>query len=391
MHTCSSHAPISFCLKAEFSCKAEQCNLKEVEHIQWDNEKNDIFKDILSNKMELLNSTVDNVFNQMGDLNSAVDTFANVLYSSAYTVYGKKKLLGRNQNKPVRKYRSPWFTYKCELARQELRATSRAYRKYRTIEPVLCRLFNYIFDHGIYPKSWAKGILVPIPKKGDKKDVNNYRGITLTSLFSKIFSNILDNRLRKWSENNNILNDCQFGFRKGKSTVDCIYVLSSIINKVIRKEKKKLYCAFIDFKKAFDLVYRNGIWYKLLLSGVSSKFICILQDMYKSVKTCIKVNGSLTEYFDSYMGVKQGEPLSPLLFILFINDMSEYLKDESVEVVSLEELQIFLLLFADDTVLFSYTVEGLQILLDKLSMYCEKWNVTVNVDKTVAVAFKVWK
>ena len=59
------------------------------------------------------------------------------------------------------------------------------------------------------------------------------------------------------------------------------------------------------------------------------------------------------------MGAKQGEPLSPLLFILFINDMSEYLKDESVEVVSLEELQIFLLLFADDTVLFSYTVEGL--------------------------------
>ena len=59
----------------------------------------------------------------------------------------------------------------------------------------------------------------------DKKDVNNYRGITLTSLFSKIFSNILDNRLRKWSENNNILNDCQFGFRKGKSTVDCIFIL----------------------------------------------------------------------------------------------------------------------------------------------------------------------
>ena len=159
--------------------------------------------------------------------------------------------------------------------------------------------------------------------------------------------------------------DYQFGFRQQKSPIDCIFILHSIINKVINNENRKLYCAFIDFQKAFDLVYREGIWFKLLNSGVSCKLVKCLQAMYNSVKTCIKVNRSLTQYFDSYIGVKQGEPLSPLLFILFINDMSTSFYDDTVEAISIDELQVFLLLFADDTVLFSYTPQGLQTLLKK--------------------------
>ena len=88
------------------------------------------------------------------------------------------------------------------------------------------------------------------------------------------------------------------------------------------------------------------------------------------------------------MGVKQREPLSPLLFILFINDMSISLYDDTVETISIDELHIFLLLFADDTVLFSYTPQGLQTLLNKLHAYCLKWNVNVNINKTVALTFK---
>ena len=243
------------------------------------------------------------------------------------------------------------------------------------LAPILCRLFNYMFENSVYPESWTKGIIVPVPKKGNLNDANNYRGITLTSIFSKIFSLLLDNRLRKWAEENDLLSECQFGFRKQKSTVDCIYILHSIINKVILAENRKLYCSFIDFRKAFDLVYRNGIWYKLITNGVSCKMVYMLQAIYKSVKSCVKVKGSLSEFFDSYMGVKQGEPLSPLLFIFFINDMSTYLHDNTADLVTIEELQIFLLLFADDTVIFSYTKEGLQILLNKLYEYCSKWGM----------------
>ena len=257
------------------------------------------------------------------------------------------------------------------------------------LAPLLCKLFNFIYNKCEYPESWTRGMLVPVPKKGNLNDVDNYRGIMLTNIFSKVFSIALDNRLRNWVESENILNDNQFGFRQNRSTVDCIFVLQSIINKVIQYEKKKLYCAFVDFKKAFDLVYRNGLWFKLLNSNISSKFVKMLQSMYKSVKICVKTHGSVSDYFDSCLGVKQGETLSPLLFIMFINDMSTQLYDDHADVISLNELQIFLLLFADDTVLFSYSANGLQTLLNKLHVYCSKWDITVNTKKTVGMVFKL--
>ena len=128
------------------------------------------------------------------------------------------------------------------------------------LSPIVCRLFIYMFDKCIYPECWTRGIIVPVPKKGNLNNVNIYRGITLTSVFSKISSLILDNRLRKWAADNEKLSDSQFGFRAKRSTVDCIFVLTLITNKILFCDKMKLYCAFVDFRKAFDLVYSNGVW-----------------------------------------------------------------------------------------------------------------------------------
>jgi hypothetical protein len=256
------------------------------------------------------------------------------------------------------------------------------------ISPTLCKLFNIMLNNCLYPESWTKGIIIPVPKKGDLNDINNYRGITLTSIFSKFFSTMLDARLRKWAEQNNLLSEFQFGFRKGRSTVDCIFTLSSIIKHVITNENKKLYCAFVDFRKAFDLVYRDGIWLKLIRYGCSSKMVQLLKKIYESVKSCVRLNNEKSEFFDSFAGVKQGEPLSPFLFIFFINDMYNSLCDDRVEMFTMNEVKIFMLLFADDTVLFSYTKQGLQILLDKLHDYCNKWGISVNINKTVIMVCK---
>jgi len=77
--------------------------------------------------------------------------------------------------------------------------------------------------------------------------LKNYRDVTLTNTFSII----LDKRLRKWATENNVLNGYQFGFGKSRSTVDCIFILTSIIDNILKNERKKLYCSFIDFKKMF--------------------------------------------------------------------------------------------------------------------------------------------
>ena len=117
---------------------------------------------------------------------------------------------------------------------------------------------------------------------------------------------------RKWANDNNVQHDNQFGFVKGKSTVDCIFVLTSIIDKIVKHEKREVSCSFVDLKKCFDYVYRNGIWFKLIEQGVSSKIVKTLQSMYSTVKSCDRVNGTLSEFFDSYMCVN----LHYFLFLL---------------------------------------------------------------------------
>ena len=122
-------------------------------------------------------------------------------------------------------------------------------------------------------------------------------------------------------------------------------------------------------------------------------FLCSFpfKAIYKSVKLCVCSLGKFSDCFDNFVGVKQGEPLSPLLFILFLN-LSEELNvkvdvstfDNSI----IEEYQKFILLFADDTLLLANTVSELQSLLNKMSLYCRKWNITVNVNTTKVMLSK---
>lgn len=146
--------------------------------------------------------------------------------------------------------------------------------------PSLHTLFNNILEAECFPAEWSSALIVPIHKKGVTTDPNNFRGISLMSWLCKLFTSILNKRLAKVYSDQEILTDAQFGFRSGLSTVDAIFALQYIISKPLSTKKKRLYCCFVDFRKAFDFVDRVSLWYKLIKLGIRGKFLKVIKGLY---------------------------------------------------------------------------------------------------------------
>ena len=143
--------------------------------------------------------------------------------------------------------------------------------------PIYVKLFNLILVSGHIPEFWTVGIIKPLYKsKGDPTLPENYRPITILSCMGKLFTAILNSRLNNYLKENNLLNETQAGFRASYSTADNIFVIHAL-TEYLRVRKMKLYCAFIDFQKAFDSVWRVGLWHKLINSNVTGKILTVIK------------------------------------------------------------------------------------------------------------------
>lgn len=242
---------------------------------------------------------------------------------------------------------------------------------------------NVIFKNHEAPESLKKSIIFPLFKKGDLNVTSNYRGISFMNTISKIFTGVLLQRLETWVEHFNILNEYQAGFRKGYSTIDCIYSLVSVIKIHCMVPKNKVYAFFVDFRAAFDTVDRHALFYKLYNCGVSSKLIKIMQSIYNDTQVCVWNGEELSSWFNTTMGVRQGCLLSPLLFALYLNDLDE----ELVGGIDINGWRIKLLMYADDVVLISDQPGSFQAMINQLEQYCNKWNLTVNTSKSKTMIF----
>ncbi|MES9884249.1 MAG: reverse transcriptase family protein [Sedimenticola sp.] len=261
--------------------------------------------------------------------------------------------------------------------------------------PIYTNLFNLVLETGILPECWLEGISRPIYKgKGASEDPANYRPITLVSCFGKLFTSVLQIRLNNFLEYEEIMKENQAGFRKGYSTTDHVFVLHSLIE-MLKQHKKKLFCCFVDFSKAFDSVWRVGLWQKLLQNNIHGKFFRVIHNMYQNIKSCVSINNEKSAFFVSNVGVRQGENLSPLLFALFLNDLEGYLEINNCRGVELNcqtpDIRIFLkllvLLYADDTVIMADNEKDLQFNMDHFNDYCSNWKLNVNFSKTKVVIF----
>ena len=164
--------------------------------------------------------------------------------------------------------------------------------------PCLVDLFNKILSSGYFPSSWSSAVIVPVFKKGDRAEPNNYRGISLISCLCKLFTSIINERLLNWSKENDIITDAQFGFRAKMGTSEAIFALHSVIHKTL-SSKRRLYCCFIDYKKAFDSIDRKLLWYKLSKYGIRGKLLSVIRNMYSNVKSCVSIDGACVEKVNS--------------------------------------------------------------------------------------------
>ena len=241
----------------------------------------------------------------------------------------------------------------------------------------------------MFPLAWSESVIQPLHKKGDKNSPDNYRGISLLNVSGKLYSYILNKRLTDWVEEHGLINEAQAGFRRNYSTIDHIFTLLALVQRQLLNHGK-LYVAFIDFKKAFDLVDRSCLWAVLRKNGVRGKMYRAIQSMYDVVKTRVRAGGDLTQDFMCPRGLKQGDICSPILFSLFINELAiEIIQNGKHGIIlSPELIQILIMLFADDVVLLSYTVIGLQQQLNILRDTAKKLGLVVNLQKSNVVVFR---
>ena len=245
----------------------------------------------------------------------------------------------------------------------------------------LQQLFNKILSSSEWPMQWKVSFLTPIFKSGNQCDPNNYRGIAVSCCLNKLLTKILNKRLESFLEENNILNKYQGGYRRKYRTEDNMFIIHTLFQKYVVQNNQKLYVAFVDFRKYFDTINRDLLFYKLLSQGISGHFYRLIKSMYNSNIYRVKTAQGLTNNIQSTSGLKQGCNLSPILANLYQNDLPNIF-DSSCNPVQLGDSSFNSLSWADDLLLISTSPAGLQKCLDSLNAYCKKWALEVNPDKT---------
>ncbi len=243
----------------------------------------------------------------------------------------------------------------------------------------LKHIINLSFQTGTFPSQCKVAKIVPIYKSGDPRIADNYRPIALLCNFSKIIEKVMCKRLTNYLETNNLISNCQFGFRSNHSTLHPLMHLSNFITKSFN-EKKTAVGIFCDLRKAFDTVNHEILFKKLSNIGVKDTELNWFKSYLKDRKQYVHVNGVNSSILEIILGVPQGSILGPLLFLIYINDLPDCTTIKS-------------LLFADDLTLLdahTYTkilFSNLNTEFKKVTDYFKRNRLSIHPLKTKYIVF----
>ncbi|KAJ0169314.1 hypothetical protein K1T71_015198 [Dendrolimus kikuchii] len=228
-------------------------------------------------------------------------------------------------------------------------------------------LCNLCWRTGKVPKDWRRAVIVPLYKgKGSRMECASYRAISLISTASKVYAKIIEKRMRVVSDG--LLWDAQGGFRNGRGCMDQVFSLRNIVEKQLAMGRQ-VFCGFVDLEKAFDRVVRKDLWDILPGYGINGQLMRAVQSTYEGCMACVRVEGSLSPWFDVNIGVRQGCVLSALLFILYLDDCLQRIRLMDVG-VRMSDLVVSTLLYVDDAVLLAESPSELQTLVTMMKDDC---------------------
>ena len=246
----------------------------------------------------------------------------------------------------------------------------------------LLELYNMVWEHGRLPACWKNSIVVPILKpKKPAHDANSYRPIALTSVLCKLMERLVTDRLTWQMETNHLFNRFQSGFRRLRSCQDHIVRLQDDIQRAIHA-KYTLTGVFVDLEKAFDLMWTDGLLHKLQQHNITGQMFNWIRDFLTDRHIRVRVGAELSELFHMENGSPQGSVISPVLFIIMMNDIPEPKNDVKIS------------LYADDSAIWragpnpDVNQRHLQTYLDRLKKFFDDWGFRVSTTKTVAVEFR---
>jgi len=249
----------------------------------------------------------------------------------------------------------------------------------------LCLLFRGIAVHGYVPDAFGDGIIIPLlkDKLGNANDLGNYRGITLIPVVSKLFELVLLEICKPYL----ITDDLQMGFKRNMGCSNAIFHLSEVADFFTSRESS-VYIATLDFKKAFDRVNHYKLFSSLLKAKMPAWIVRILHDWYGKLHVAVRWKAALSRRFNVGSGVRQGSSLSPALFNLFINIFIINLKKYNSGCI-IDSLFVGAIMYADDLLLLSASVEGLQRMLDVCSSVGKEVDMEFNSNKCICSAVGV--
>ena len=243
----------------------------------------------------------------------------------------------------------------------------------------LHNLLRLVWESEICPEEWKRGTIIKLPKKGNLAECGNWRGITLLSVPGKVMAMIILDRIYETLDEK--MREGQSGFRRGRSCADQIFVLRNIIEQSV-EWRKEVVINFIDFKKAFDSLHRPSMWNILRSYGLPIKIINVIKLLYEGSTSCVRVGGRNTESFEMTSGVKQGDVLSPVLFIVVVDWIMRRVVEEEDGIDWVRNLRLPDLAYADDIALLSKDARDMNRMTEKLEREAGKVGLEINQRKT---------